>query len=86
VCGLLGALHGAAAIPAELRLKVESYVWTPDCPHGGNCVRPEQLRGSQLAPLAAQLFRRALDDGAETAAAAAAAAAAAHEGREAGAT
>ena len=82
MCGLLGALHGAAAIPAELRFKVESYVWTPDCPHGGNCVRPEQLRGSQLAPLAAQLFRRAVEDGAETAAAAAAA----HEGREAGAT
>ncbi|PRW32678.1 ADP-ribosylation Crystallin J1 [Chlorella sorokiniana] len=64
VCGMLGALHGAAAIPADLRSKVESYEWTAGMPHGGSCVRPDQLRGKHLVPLAGQLYGDAMRDAA----------------------
>lgn len=64
VCGMLGALHGAAAIPADLRSKVESYEWADSMPHGRSCMRPDRLRGKHLAPLAERLFEAAVRDGA----------------------
>jgi hypothetical protein len=60
VCGLLGALHGAAAIPEGLSLTVEAYRWGPS--GGGGHQRPEKLQGSQLRPLATRLFQQAAAD------------------------
>ncbi len=59
VCGLLGALHGASAIPAELRQKVEAFEARPgnDWP-----ARPESLWGRRLAPLAEQLYNESVQD------------------------
>ncbi|KAL4422714.1 hypothetical protein ABPG75_008911 [Micractinium tetrahymenae] len=59
VCGLLGALHGASAIPADLRQKVEGFEARPG---GAWPARPEALWGRQLAPLAEQLYREAVLD------------------------
>lgn len=61
---MLGALHGAAAIPANFRTKVEAYEWAAAMPHGAPCVRPDRLRGKQLAPLAARLYEEAVQDAA----------------------
>lgn len=59
VCGLLGALHGASTIPAELREKVEAFEARPgnDWP-----ARPESLWGRRLAPLAEQLYNESVQD------------------------
>ena len=73
---MLGALHGAAAIPAAMRSKVEGFAWqqpgsspaAAGAAPAGHC-RPERLRGRQLAPLARRLFEEAVRDAGEAAAA-----------------
>ena len=67
VCGMLGALHGAAAIPADLRTTVEGYEWSAAVPHGSRCVRPDRLLGKHLAALAVRLYEEAVQDAAAAA-------------------
>ncbi|KAI3430437.1 hypothetical protein D9Q98_005032 [Chlorella vulgaris] len=60
VCGLLGALHGAAAgIPEKMRSTVESY--TPvNCGETNMGIeRPSKLHGREIRPLVARLFKSA---------------------------
>lgn len=61
---MLGALHSAAAIPAELRTQVEGYEWSAAMPHGSRCVRPDRLLGKHLALLAGRLYEEAVRDAA----------------------
>lgn len=72
VGGMVGALHGAAAIPADLRSKVEGYRPLPPGQAPADCAtapgacreRPERLWGAQLAPLARRLYEEATADAA----------------------
>lgn len=68
VGGVLGALHGASGIPADMRQQVEAYRWDRTQGPGSCCVRPQRLCGSQLAPLAQRLYEEAVRDAAELAA------------------
>jgi ADP-ribosyl-[dinitrogen reductase] hydrolase len=57
VGGLLGALHGAAAIPETMLQPVLAYEGRED--QGGGCPRPWELRAARLPELAKQLFQLA---------------------------
>jgi ADP-ribosyl-[dinitrogen reductase] hydrolase len=57
VGGLLGALHGAAAIPEPMAAPVLAYRGRED--QGGGCPRPDDLRAACIPGLARQLFELA---------------------------
>ena len=57
VGGMVGALHGAAAIPAWMTQPVLEYEGRED--QGGGTPRPRELRASCLPDLAQQLFQLA---------------------------
>lgn len=64
VGGLLGALHGASAIPSSLLSTVEAGCWDEWTAKGHQ--RPEKLWGSQLRPLATRLYEEAAANAEQT--------------------